>query len=107
MAIHKSLDSLPSGVDRFISPKDVRAITSLGWNTILRKIENGEFPAPYQISRQRIGFRLSEVTEWMNGRARVPAAPVKGDRLSEAVANAEQDGARTGKVSNQRVAATR
>ncbi|KQN09991.1 hypothetical protein ASE85_03405 [Sphingobium sp. Leaf26] len=59
--------------DRFISQKEVLAQTSLSRMTIYRMRQDGEFPAPVYLNknRTRVAWRESEVRQWMESRLSV------------------------------------
>jgi prophage regulatory protein len=57
--------------ERFLSPNDVAALTSLHRASIYRKVGAGEFPAPVRISERRVAFKESEVRAWMEAREKV------------------------------------
>ena len=70
-------------VERMLSAADVAKMTSLHRGTIWRKVRDKEFPAPVQISSNRIAFRESEVAEWIDSKPRVQyraAGKEAGDR---------------------------
>ena len=52
--------------DRLLSPGSVAELTSLHRTSIYRKVRAGQFPKPVRISERRIGFRESEVRDWIN-----------------------------------------
>jgi prophage regulatory protein len=54
--------------ERFLKFNDVAAITSWHRTTVYRKIAQGKFPRPVQLSENRVGFRESEVRAWMRDR---------------------------------------
>lgn len=45
----------------------VREATGLACSTIYAKIARGEFPAPVQISGNRVGWFADEVAAWQDG----------------------------------------
>jgi prophage regulatory protein len=68
---------------RFLTFKDVAAITSFHVATLYRKVADGEFPQPVRLSENRVGFRESDVAKWMAERqerkpAKRPAKPRLG-----------------------------
>lgn len=67
--------------DRVLSPKAVAAMTSLSRTTIWRlSRKRGEFPAPIQLSENRIGWSASSVSNWLAERVRASAREVDGNR---------------------------
>lgn len=59
--------SLPPA-DRFIGEGECRRITNLSRTTRWRMERVGEFPARRKISKNRIGWRLSEIENWLESR---------------------------------------
>jgi prophage regulatory protein len=51
--------------ERFLSVKEVAAITSLSRATMYRLVDRDAFPRPQQLAPGRVGFRASEVEEWV------------------------------------------
>jgi predicted DNA-binding transcriptional regulator AlpA len=53
----------------FLSRKQICAITGLSYPTLWTMMRNnGEFPLARCISKNRVGWLKSEVTEWIRGR---------------------------------------
>ncbi|MDW9780131.1 AlpA family phage regulatory protein [Sinorhizobium medicae] len=61
-------DNLP---DRLLKLRDVRCMTSLGTSTIYRKMKDGSFPRPRQLSEACVRWRESEIMDWIRA---LPAA---------------------------------
>jgi predicted DNA-binding transcriptional regulator AlpA len=59
---------------RFVSMKAAQERTSLRKATIRRLIAAGEFPAPFRLSRGRLGFDECELAAWCASRPRHGAA---------------------------------
>ncbi|MCK5189095.1 MAG: AlpA family transcriptional regulator, partial [Methylococcales bacterium] len=55
----------PNAVDKIIRSKEVQELTSLSRTTIWRLERKGEFPARVPLTSGSIGWRLSEVREWI------------------------------------------
>ncbi|WP_420889825.1 helix-turn-helix transcriptional regulator [Ensifer aridi] len=53
-------------VDRFLRLKEVMARTSLGSSTIYRRMKDGTFPKPKQLSEACVRWRESEIDRWMD-----------------------------------------
>jgi prophage regulatory protein len=51
-----------------IGVKIVVDLTDLSRTTIWRKVRDGEFPSPVQISKNRVAWREIEVLEWLQSR---------------------------------------
>jgi prophage regulatory protein len=54
--------------ERYLTFTDIAAITTWHRCTIYRKVSEGKFPQPVQLSENRVGFRESEVRAWMEER---------------------------------------
>jgi prophage regulatory protein len=57
----------------FLSCREVVLRTGLSRATIYRQVATGEFPAPYQLSKGRVGWKEVEVEEWLDSRERSAA----------------------------------
>lgn len=51
--------------DRIVRMHEVCQITGLSSRTIQRKVANKTFPAKRQLSAHCIGWRLSDITAWL------------------------------------------
>ncbi len=58
-----------AGVDRFLRISAVKSLVGLSVPTIYRLIAKGEFPRPIKLTKTASGWKLSEVTVWMQDRA--------------------------------------
>lgn len=58
--------------DRLVRDRERRAITGIARSTAARLEARGEFPARVVITGNRVGWKLSELQEWV--RKRRPAA---------------------------------
>ena len=56
--------------DRFLTFAQVLAVTGLSRSLLYEQIAAGDFPGPYILSRRRRGWKLSEITAWINSRER-------------------------------------
>ncbi len=54
--------------DRFIRPSEIQSITGLSKTTVWRLEGKKAFPRRHQISPGAVGWRLSEVLNWMETR---------------------------------------
>ena len=52
--------------DRFLRRPEVEVMTGLSRSTIYRLMSEGDFAPRYRIGRQAIGWKLSEVREWLD-----------------------------------------
>ena len=59
--------------DTLLKLSDVCRRTSMGKTSIYRKIEQGAFPAPVQISPKMVRWKASEIDAWINGLSKVAA----------------------------------
>ena len=57
-------------LDAFLRLRDVRSITGLGKTTIYRHIEEGSFPRPYRLGGRAVGWKRSEIENWVENRVR-------------------------------------
>lgn len=53
---------------RFIRRPEVEHLTGLSRPTIYRYIQQGQFPEPVKITKRAVGWRESDIIEWMNTR---------------------------------------
>lgn len=58
----------PAIPDRILRTKDVQDMTGLSRTTIWRMERKGEFPARVPLGAGSIGWRFSEVNEWIHAR---------------------------------------
>ncbi|WOK35450.1 helix-turn-helix transcriptional regulator [Sphingomonas sp. C3-2] len=54
-------------IDRIVRIAEICEITGLSARTIERKVKAGTFPAKRQLSAQCVGWRLSDITAWLDG----------------------------------------
>lgn len=57
--------------DRLIPLRLVKAKAGLGRSTIYRRIAEGTFPGQYDRGGGRVGWKLSEIDEWVRERRRI------------------------------------
>lgn len=55
-------------VERILDDNEVSLITSLSRSTRWRLQRKGEFPFPVKLTFGRVGYRLSDVLEWVQSR---------------------------------------
>lgn len=60
--------------DRILRMQDAVNVTAISRSTIYRMIDRGEFPPLLQISRGTVGFRESEIEQFLNTRHNVRGA---------------------------------
>jgi len=46
-------------------------------STLFRRIQEGNFPKPYQLSGRTVGWSAEEVDEWLNSRERASGGSSK------------------------------
>lgn len=56
------------GPERILRKKEVCQILGISKATIDRKVRSGDFPPPIQISVRAIGWRESEIEDYINSR---------------------------------------
>lgn len=59
---------LPSLTDRIIRQPEILAALCVSRATLWRWAKNGNFPAPVKLGRNSVGWRASEVSEWLEKR---------------------------------------
>lgn len=52
--------------DRYLTKKQVIAVTTRSATSLWRDVKAHRFPPPYQIGPMRIAWRESDVEKWMN-----------------------------------------
>jgi prophage regulatory protein len=82
----------------YLDLPEVAAATTLGITTIQRMVRENQFPAPRQIGGRRVGWLVSEVTDWAMSRpvSDLPPPPntgAKKPRRSSQFSQAAQKGA--------------
>jgi prophage regulatory protein len=63
--------------DRMLNVREVLAITSLGRTSLYCLVKEGDFPAPRQLTKRKVGWRQSEVLRWVDERAVASSGPAK------------------------------
>lgn len=53
-------------MDNLIRPKDLANKLGIGISTLYERMKQPDFPKKIRISKQAVGFRESEIDEWMN-----------------------------------------
>ena len=61
---------MPEKSDRIVREKERREITGISRTTAYVLEKRGEFPARVIVSGNRVGWRLSELEEWIRSRQR-------------------------------------
>lgn len=54
----------------FLTLEEVRARVKLSKVTIYRKVKAGTFPAQYELSANRVGWKESEIDAWCESRVK-------------------------------------
>ena len=54
-------------VNRLLTMKDVRKLTSLGETKLREMIDSGKFPRGKQVGPRAVRWRMSDVAAWMDG----------------------------------------
>lgn len=88
-----------NALDPILSPAAVAKLLGVSKPTVWRLRRAGNFPAPISLSPGRVGFRASDIGEWLASRKTVgcktnsdPTAPKSAPELTEAVAELERAG---------------
>ena len=50
---------------RIVRRDEVSKLTGLARATIYKKVSDGSFPAPIRLGARSVGWRLSEVVDWL------------------------------------------
>jgi prophage regulatory protein len=66
--------AIPPDQEIIYRQPDVITITGRGRATIYRDIAAGTFPAPVRLGEQSVGWRKSDVDEWIASRPRLTRA---------------------------------
>lgn len=53
-------------IDRLLRLDEVLHTTGIGRNTVYRRIKEGTFPKQVRIGPNSVGWRQSEISQWMN-----------------------------------------
>lgn len=61
----------PDTAPVFLNMRQVRARTGLGEMTLRRQVEQGAFPRPVRLTRQRVAWRMLDVMAWEASRVEV------------------------------------
>jgi prophage regulatory protein len=51
--------------DTIVSKREAAALAGFSSSTLEREVRSGRFPAPIRLSRRRIGWRQSDISQWM------------------------------------------
>ena len=62
--------------DRILRKPEVLRMVGVGYTTIWEMMARGEFPSSIQIAPRAVGWRESEILDWLESRPRV-AEPVE------------------------------
>ena len=58
------MDKVPDR-NRILRMQEVCQFTGLGKSTVYRKLSEGTFPAPIRLGSRAIGWRLSDLDNWL------------------------------------------
>ena len=61
----------PAAPPVFLNMRQVRARIGLGEMTLRRQVEQGRFPRPVRLTRQRVAWRTVDVEAWEASRSEV------------------------------------
>ena len=54
--------------DRFLRIREVLRVTGLSRATLYVMVSEGQFPAPVRLRARAVGWRASQIQEWMDSR---------------------------------------
>jgi predicted DNA-binding transcriptional regulator AlpA len=57
---------------KLLSWSELRKVVPLSRSTVWRRVRDGRFPAPLQISPGRVAWREDDIRAWMAAQKRVP-----------------------------------
>ena len=60
-------------IDRILRIGEVSTVTGLSRSTIYRRMAEGQFPQSVKLGKGRVGWRESEVQEWLESLPRAAA----------------------------------
>ena len=63
---HNLPEILNLAQDKIIHPRDLPSLTGLSRTTIWRLMRAGKFPKSFHLSSGRVGWKMSDVTDWMS-----------------------------------------
>ena len=58
-------------IDAFMRRNSVEKLTGISSSTIYRLMADGNFPKPYRLAENSVGWKASEISAWVNARQRV------------------------------------
>lgn len=67
-------------MDQILRRPDVQRITGLARSTIYEMVARGEFPLPVRLTRRAVGWRHSDIIEWLDARTAERDARAGGAR---------------------------
>lgn len=53
---------------QLLKMKDVIRVTGLSWANIYKLISEEQFPASYKLSTRRVGWKKTEIDQWIDTR---------------------------------------
>jgi prophage regulatory protein len=67
-------------INRYVSPRLLRERLGLSEATILRMRRRGQFPQPIRLSPGRVGWRESDIVDWLDARAEASERAMQASR---------------------------
>jgi prophage regulatory protein len=55
-------------IDRIMSIIEVTRLTSMSQATVFRSVKRGDFPRPFKLSLNRVGWKASAIEKWISTR---------------------------------------
>ncbi len=65
-------------VDRIIRKAELLEITGLSSASLYRRMKEGDLPLPVRLGPNSVGWRASEVQEWLDSRERIELPTAEG-----------------------------
>jgi len=63
----------PAGPDKLLRLERVQDLIGLGRSSIYAKVKNGTLPAPVRLSARAVGWRESDIFQWIKSRTTTSA----------------------------------
>lgn len=73
--MHSKTEQAPS---RILRRRQVEDLTGLSRSSIYREIEYGRFPRPVRLTAQSVGWRETDIDQWLESRPTTDEAAVAG-----------------------------
>lgn len=77
----------PSGGCRYLSPRELIALTGLSDTTLWRMRQRGDLPEPVRLSPGRVAWREDVISEWLENRSAVAGTRADQSHLRRRVSD--------------------